>query len=85
MKFNTNRSYDANGKIIYATDLGNGRVHFVDVSRGLDGVVLCNFNERDIMRAYDAGKYSQNYLDVNESIALRDVARELQNEYRSTK
>jgi hypothetical protein len=33
------------------------------------------------MRAYDAGKYSQNYLDVNESIALRDVARELQNEY----
>ena len=81
MKFNTNRPYDANGQIIHATDLGDGRVHFVDVTRGLDGVLHCEFNQRDIMRAYDAGKYSQNYLDVNESISLRDIARELQNEY----
>jgi hypothetical protein len=84
MKFNTNRPYDANGQIIHATDLGNGRVHFVDVSRNLDGVVLCNFNERDILRAYDAGGYYKNYLDVNESIALGDIARQLHNEYRNS-
>ena len=84
MKFNTNRPYDANGQIIYATDLNDGRVHFVDVSRGLDGVVLCNFNERDIMRAYDAGGYYKNYLDVNESIALGDIARQLHDEYRNS-
>ena len=83
MKFNTNRPYDANGQIIYATDLNDGRVHFVDVSRGLDGVVLCNFNERDIMRAYDAGDYD-NYLDVNEQIALGAAARQLHNEYRNS-
>ena len=84
MEFNTNRPYDANGQIIHATDLGNGRVHFVDVTRGLDGVVFCEFNERDIMRAYDAGDYD-NYLDVNEQIALGATARQLQNEYRGTK
>ena len=85
MKFNTNRTYDENGQIIFATNLNDGRVHFVDLSRGLDGVVVCNFNERDIMRAYDAGDYYDNYLDVNEQIALGAAARELQNEYRSTK
>ena len=84
MEFNTNRHYDANGQIIHATDLGDGRVHFVDVTRGLDGVVFCEFNERDIMRAYDAGDYD-NYLDVNEQIALGATARQLQNEYRGTK
>jgi hypothetical protein len=83
MKFNTNRPYDASGQIIYATDLGDGRVHFVDVSRNLDGVVFCEFKERDIMRAYDAGDYD-NYLDVNESIALGDIARQLHNEYRNS-
>jgi hypothetical protein len=82
MKFNTNRPYDANGQIIYATDLNDGRVHFVDVSRGLDGVVFCEFKERDIMRAYDAGDYD-NYLDVNEQIALGAAARQLHNEYRN--
>ena len=85
MRFNTNRTYDENGQIIYATNLNDGRVHFVDVTRCLDGVVFCEFNERDIMRAYDAGDYYNNYLDVNEQIELGAAARELQNEYRSTK
>jgi hypothetical protein len=84
MKFNTNRPYDANGQIIHASDLGDGRVHFVDVSRNLDGVLRCAFNERDILRAYDAGCYYRNYLDVNESIALGEIARQLHNEYRNS-
>ena len=85
MKFNTNRPYDENGQIIIAKLLNDGRVHFVDLSRGLDGVVVCDFNERDIMRAYDAGDYDDNYLDVNEQIALGTAARELHNEYRGAK
>ena len=81
MKFNTNRPYDANGQIIQATQLSDGRVHFVDLSRGLDGVLHCNFNERDIMRAYDAGHYSDNYVDHEEYIQLDNFARQLHNEY----
>jgi len=82
IKIKTDRQYDKNGQIIIARLLSDGRVHFVDLSRGLDGVVVCDFNERDIMRAYDAGDYYDNYLDINEQIALSTTARELHNEYR---
>jgi len=81
MRFNTNRSYDKNGQIIDATQLSDGRVHFVDLSRCIDGVLRCAFNERDILRAYDTGDYYDNYIDVNEQIALGAAARALHNEY----
>jgi hypothetical protein len=81
MKFNTGRQYDKNGQIIQATELTNGRVHFVDLSRGISGVVCCDFTERDIVRAYDASDYDSNYLDINEQIELNSIARNLQNKY----
>lgn len=57
IRFNTGRMYGASGQRIAATKLADGRVFFVDVSRGLDYVTdePCELTECDIMRAYDSG------------------------------
>jgi hypothetical protein len=81
--FNTKREYAAEGQIIHATKLDDERVHFVDVTRYLDGVVRCAFNERAIMRAYDEGGYNNNYVNTDEQIKLMDAARELHTKHRS--
>jgi len=75
--FNTDREYAPEGQIIHATQLDDERVHFVDVTRYLDGVVRCAFNARAILRAYDEGGYNKNYVDFDEQMKLMDVAREL--------
>ena len=80
--FNTKREYAAEGQIIIATQLDAARVHFVDVTRCLDGVVRCALNERAIMRAYDEGGYNDNYVDFDEQLELMSVARELHTEHR---
>jgi hypothetical protein len=79
--FNTKREYAAEGQIIHATKLDDERVHFVDVTRYLDGVVRCAFNERAIMRAYDEGNYND-YADFDEQMRLNQIARDMHNEHR---
>jgi len=79
MKFNTERQYSAEGQIIHAIQLDAERVHFVDVTRNIYGVLRCEFNQKSILQAYDAGDYDANYLDINEQIALNSAARELIN------
>jgi hypothetical protein len=83
--FNTNRPYATEGQIIHATDLGDGRVHFVDVTRYLDGVLRCAFNERAILRAYDEGGYDKNYVDFAEQMKLDDAARQLHRAHQESK
>jgi hypothetical protein len=80
LTFNTKREYAVEGQIIHATQLDNERVHFVDVTRCIDGVVRCAFNERAIMRAYDRGDYNE-YASVDEQIKLMGIARNLHNEH----
>ena len=82
--FNTKREYAAEGQIIHATKLDDERVHFVDVTRYLDGVVRCAFNERAIMRAYDEGNYND-YADFDEQMRLNQIARDMHNEHRAAK
>lgn len=81
LTFNTQRQYAAEGQIIHATKLDAERVHFVDVTRYLDGVVRCAFNERAIMRAYDEGNYND-YADFHEQMRLNQIARDMHNEHR---
>jgi len=81
LTFNTKREYAAEGQIIHATKLDDERVHFVDVTRYLDGVVRCAFNERAIMRAYDEGNYND-YADFDEQMRLNQIARDMHNEHR---
>ena len=81
LTFNTKREYAAEGQIIHATKLDDERVHFVDVTRYLDGVARCAFNERAIMRAYDEGNYNE-YVDFDEQMRLNQIARDMHNEHR---
>jgi hypothetical protein len=81
LTFNTKREYAAEGQIIHATKLDDERVHFVDVTRYLDGVVRCAFNERAIMRAYDEGNYND-YANFEEQMHLNQIARDMHNEHR---
>jgi hypothetical protein len=81
LTFNTKREYAAEGQIIHATKLDDERVHFVDVTRYLDGVARCAFNERAIMRAYDEGNYND-YADFDEQMRLNQIARDMHNEHR---
>jgi hypothetical protein len=82
--FNTGREYATEGQIIHAFDLSDGRVHFVDVTRYLDGVLRCAFNERAILRAYDEGGYNK-YADFDEEMKLNDIARELHRAHQDAK
>jgi hypothetical protein len=57
VKFNTGRTYTLEGQIIIARQIEDGRVLFVDLARGVDGVTLlkCQLTQKDIMSNYDAG------------------------------
>jgi hypothetical protein len=79
--FNTGREYAPEGQIIHATQLDAERVHFVDVTRYLDGVVRCAFNERAIMRAYDENDYNH-YANFEEQMQLNQIARDMHNQHR---
>jgi len=56
IRFNTGRTYGADGQRIAATQLADGRVFFSDVTRGLDYVTNepCELNQEAVMRAYDS-------------------------------
>jgi len=82
--FNTGREYAPEGQIIHATQLDNERLHFVDVTRYLDGVVRCAFNDRAIMRAYDENDYNH-YANFDEQMHLNQIARDMHNEHRAAK
>ena len=82
--FNTGREYATEGQIIHATKLDDERVHFVDVTRYLDGVVRCAFNERAILRAYDENDYNH-YANFDEQMHLNQIARDMHNEHRAAK
>jgi hypothetical protein len=79
--FNTGRTYSAEGQVIHARNLGDGRVHFVDLTRYIDGVVCCSFNEAAILRAYDLGEYDCNYRDINEQLELMAAAQAVRREH----
>lgn len=69
--FNTGRPYTAQGQIIRAAQLENGRIIFADMSRGIDGILPegTELSQSSIMRAYDAGCYQW----AREANQLRDA------------
>lgn len=76
ISFNTRRMYTSNGQEIDAIQLDNGRVLFVDHSRGIDGLLECELNQAAVMREYDSGHYKDLMLS-SDFIALRDLVAEL--------
>ena len=75
IKFNTGRMYGHTGQRSAAAHLDNGDIVFLDIDRGIDGLIpagnmsrddvkYCGlFSQRDIMRAYDENSYKSFYLD----------------------
>lgn len=57
LKFNTGREYTEHGKRIIATQLDTGNIVLVDLDRHIDVMlpVGVEFNQADIMHAYDRG------------------------------
>ena len=70
IKFKTGREYTEQGQRIVARLLDNGDIVFLDIDRGIDGVISANgiskediedlyFNRTTIMDCYDNGNYNQ--------------------------
>jgi hypothetical protein len=78
IKFNTERQYSPKGQRIAARILECGAVVFVDIDRGIDGVIaplvdhettaLC-FDQRYVMGAYDTGAYAELFDFVHSTVA----------------
>ena len=84
IKFNTGREYTEQGQRIAARLLDNGDIVFLDIDRGIDGVISANglskkdieelyFNRTTIMDCYDNGNYNQ-----GDAYARREVLADLQ-------
>ena len=84
IKFKTGREYTEHGQRIVARLLDNGDIVFLDIDRGIDGVIRANgiskediedlyFNRTTIMDCYD----NENYSHGN-AYARREVLAELQ-------
>ena len=70
IKFNTGREYTAQGQRIVARLLDDGSIVFLDIDRGIDGVIAPAqgltredvkdpfFNRASVMDAYDNGNYN---------------------------
>lgn len=84
IKFNTGREYTEHGQRIVARLLDDGDIVFLDIDRGIDGVIRANgiskedieelyFNRVTIMDCYDNGNYNQ-----GNAYASREVLADLQ-------
>ena len=90
LTFNTGRMYGHTGQRIAAALLDNGDIIFTDRDRFIEGLIQAGglsrddvkqfklFEQREIMRAYDAGDYknADNYNDehLNTLRAIRELA-----------
>ena len=82
LKFNTGRSYTAAGQRIAAAVV-DGRIHFTDIDRGIDGVLAegVEFAPRAILAAYDRHMMidgirlwdAEGRIDFDASYALRQT------------
>jgi hypothetical protein len=59
LKFNTGREYTEHGQRIVATQLDTGNIVLVDLDRHMDLMLRAgvDFNQADIMQAYDHSWY----------------------------
>jgi len=60
LKFNTGREYSDQGQRIVATQLDTGHIVLVDLDRHMDLMLQAgvDFNQADIMQAYDHAWYA---------------------------
>jgi len=83
IKFKTGREYTEHGQRIVARLLDNGNIVFLDIDRGIDGVINANgfskedvkelfFNRSAVMNAYDNGNYN-----ISDSFTRREIIAEL--------
>jgi hypothetical protein len=83
IKFKTGREYTEHGQRIVARLLENGNIVFLDIDRGIDGVISANgfsredvkelfFNRSGVMDAYDNGNYN-----MSDSLSRRELITEL--------
>lgn len=73
IRFNTNRSYSAQGQRIAAARLDDGRVAFVDIDRGLDYATAweCELTRDAVMRAYDCNhttSFPRDQIDLRDQL-----------------
>jgi hypothetical protein len=53
IKFNSGRSYTAEGQRIAACEIQPGIVYMQDIDRGVDYILRCELDQYSIMHAYD--------------------------------
>jgi len=79
LKFNTGRKYSEHGQRIVATQLESGHIVLIDLDRHIDAMLPAGveFNQADIMQAYDHSWYVfPNEIDMSYG-DYYDIVREL--------